>query len=916
MNAHWSPLDLALPHGTDEDLNQFLLSIQVSVDSIPSSHTEQPNLIAVIRQHFSINLVFHGTTCSTLSYEPWNCWWSDVVYESDTMFVVKYAIVPRHSSGVQILTIKDSSVKREYETELVWDIKSNIDIHSDVRIAGWAFNVTQPNHSLSLISTENNKISAIIETGLERSDVVEAFSTAEENLRPGFDITLPRKNITVVCRNITIAGTNIRLEGKSQYAFYSQDGIKNISTSARETLMLVSHGNEVVNSLISRMQYLIGEEFTSRFLRSTNFSQTLKVQRPNFERGLSVVIPVYDGYEQTVRCIQSVLKSLTELKLEIIIGFDAGPNEEIWKYIDSINDQRVVKICHAENLGFVGNVNSLVMMKSFHDFILLNSDTVVADYVFDRLRSCLDDDRSIASVTPVSNNATIFTLGGAPRPDLKHLNEVNAAIAGNSGTVRIPVGHGFCMLINGTVYEMVGLFDELEWGKGYGEEVDWCLKVNRDLGAHHVCRTDVYVYHEGSVSFGNDQRIQREAASSSRIEELHPGYEGMISSYSRAGYLNRELIKLDIAAGKKVHNQGTKSIAFISHSFGGGVDKAISDEIARQGVAVNKYLIRLEPCVGGRYWRVELPNGACRYFKSDEQIQLLTWLRALGVVELSLEHMGYATFDEVHGLISNFENRVVAKLHDFAFVCPRVNLIASDGRYCGVQDSVTCDLCLDKVGAYEAFDANMRTVTDVADYRAKARRILAAADEIVAPSGSTRDLYKTIYSDANIQVKVHHREPKFVYRHAGGRSNDKVVGVIGSISHWKGFNNYQFFADYLRKLDPEIKLVIFGHTADDAEFSKRKNVVVTGAYASFEELKKLVDYYKPAASLFLNEGPETFCYALSEAIKLGLFPFYYNIGAVGERLRKRKLGKEYPAAAPIGEIARDVVEWLARARVT
>jgi GT2 family glycosyltransferase len=47
----------------------------------------------------------------------------------------------------------------------------------------------------------------------------------------------------------------------------------------------------------------------------------------------------------------------------------------------------------------------------------------------------------------------------------------------------------------------IGAFDAESFGRGYGEENDFCLRASA-RGWRHLLACDTFVYHEGSVSFG------------------------------------------------------------------------------------------------------------------------------------------------------------------------------------------------------------------------------------------------------------------------------------------------------------------------------------------------------------------------------------------------------------------------------
>ncbi len=63
-------------------------------------------------------------------------------------------------------------------------------------------------------------------------------------------------------------------------------------------------------------------------------------------------------------------------------------------------------------------------------------------------------------------------------------------------------GVGFCMYVTRRALDRCGPFDEDTFGRGYGEEVDFCLRASR-LGLRHLVEDSTYVHHHGGVSFGD-----------------------------------------------------------------------------------------------------------------------------------------------------------------------------------------------------------------------------------------------------------------------------------------------------------------------------------------------------------------------------------------------------------------------------
>ena len=218
---------------------------------------------------------------------------------------------------------------------------------------------------------------------------------------------------------------------------------------------------------------------------------------------IDIVIPVYAGFLETRACIESVLAARNDQVADIIIVDDASPDRAIVSYLGEVAASRRANVLHnATNLGFVATCNRAMRMHAERDVLLLNSDTVVADGWLDRMVACAQRQPMTASVTPFSNNATLCSYpriavsndmaAGTSVADLDALfARVNAG-----GSVDIPTGVGFCMLMTRAAIDAAGVFDADAFGRGYGEENDWCLRATAKGFSHRLC-ADVFVYHQG-----------------------------------------------------------------------------------------------------------------------------------------------------------------------------------------------------------------------------------------------------------------------------------------------------------------------------------------------------------------------------------------------------------------------------------
>ena len=251
---------------------------------------------------------------------------------------------------------------------------------------------------------------------------------------------------------------------------------------------------------------------------------------------IDVVVPVYKGFEQTRRCVESVLANRGRAAFELVLVDDASPEPEIRDYLDAVAAQgRATLLRNAANEGFVRSVNRGMALHEDRDVVLLNSDTEVAGDWLDRLHACAHRAADIATVTPFSNNATIcsypFEGWSGQVPGTLGLAGLDRLFASTNAAraVDIPTAVGFCMYVRRDALAALGAFDAERFGRGYGEENDFCMRALKS-GWRNVLAGDVFVYHEGSVSF-SEERFALQQAAGKALVEVHPDYPARVHEF-------------------------------------------------------------------------------------------------------------------------------------------------------------------------------------------------------------------------------------------------------------------------------------------------------------------------------------------------------------------------------------------------
>ncbi|GIX58699.1 glycosyltransferase family 2 protein [Bacillus paranthracis] len=226
---------------------------------------------------------------------------------------------------------------------------------------------------------------------------------------------------------------------------------------------------------------------------------------------IDVIIPIYNGYEETRECIEALLKSNNKIAHRFVFINDKSPNEDILKLLNSIDDGRVTLLNNEENLGFVKTVNR-GMSASENDVILLNSDTVVTENWIDKMYKAAYSNEKVGTVTALTNNGTIASV-----PYFNQDNELpkGYTIEGFANLVErvserayptIPTAVGHAMYIKRSMINEIGFFDEDSFGMGYGEEMDFSCRLIRK-GYKNILADDTFIFHYGSTSF-KDEKAQ------------------------------------------------------------------------------------------------------------------------------------------------------------------------------------------------------------------------------------------------------------------------------------------------------------------------------------------------------------------------------------------------------------------------
>ncbi|HTD38879.1 MAG TPA: glycosyltransferase, partial [Candidatus Limnocylindrales bacterium] len=121
------------------------------------------------------------------------------------------------------------------------------------------------------------------------------------------------------------------------------------------------------------------------------------------------------------------------------------------------------------------------------------------------------------------------------------------------------------------------------------------------------------------------------------------------------------------------------------------------------------------------------------------------------------------------------------------------------------------------------------------------------------------------------------------------------VGLIGAIYPIKGSRQLLHCARVVRERGLPLEFVVVGFTDVDDEL-RAAGVTITGGYAQ-DDLDAILARQSLDLAWFPSVWPETYCFTLSAALRAGLFPIAFDIGAIATRLRALDWGLLLPATS-------------------
>jgi len=595
----------------------------------------------------------------------------------------------------------------------------------------------------------------------------------------------------------------------------------------------------------------------------------------------SIIVPVYAGVDDTMTCLGSVLGTTGPDLTELIVVYDAGPEPELLAALRGLADQgRITLLVNDRNLGYPGAVNRGMALRPEQDVVLLNSDAEVFGDWLERLTRAAYADRNIATVTPFANNASILSYPVSEDfiCDGPTARALDALFAENAGpVVDLPTGVGHCLYIKRACLAEIGDFEDQAFGKGYGEENDFCLRAAA-AGWRNVAAPNLFVRHIGGRSFGALKELLMET-NLRVLNRLHPGYEALVTRFVDDDPLGDVRGRVD---RRRLVADPRPTVLVITTARGGGVGHHVAARV-RELEADGYRVAQLRPA--DEQWS----EGRCRLlvggdpaleipFRLPGDLSALSdLLGRLAIERAEIHHflgLDPTAIDLPRALDIPFD----VVVHDYGWICPRLTLIQPEQGYCGEPAAAECERCVALHGSLIEEDIS------VADLRARGARLFEAAASVTVPSGDVATRLRRYFPGLAPRITPWETVQRGLPPSPALSPGRARVAVIGAIGEHKGYRHILACARDAARRDLPIDFVVIGYTEDDPPLFETGRAFVTGPFHD-SEVAGLIEREGCNVALFASIAPETWSYTLSHGLRSGLPIVAFDVGAIGERLR-------------------------------
>lgn len=254
--------------------------------------------------------------------------------------------------------------------------------------------------------------------------------------------------------------------------------------------------------LIKKLDYKVFYEAYKRYATSMNEDIPKNISFKTVENPkVSIIIPVYNQYSLTMKCLRSIKENTKLESYEIILIDDCSTDEtlNIEKWVENI-----IIFHNGQNKGFLKNCNFAVNYAKGDYIYLLNNDTQLLPLAVDNLVDVLEKDERVGAVgskliypngklqgagSKISKRGKVSSNGYLENPLDKRYNVLK----------EVDYCCGASLMVRKNIWQRLGGFDEY-FAPAYFEETDLCFRIKK-LGYKVIYQPISEVVHYTSQAY-------------------------------------------------------------------------------------------------------------------------------------------------------------------------------------------------------------------------------------------------------------------------------------------------------------------------------------------------------------------------------------------------------------------------------
>ena len=658
------------------------------------------------------------------------------------------------------------------------------------------------------------------------------------------------------------------------YLEYFLKGEKNI-------LEIIEICGDETDTILEKFQIEYPE--VSGFYDIENFERlysTNSIRKEIINKSVDVIIPIYNGFSYLNKLFESLYH--TKLMMRIIVINDCSPDKRIDKYMSELCQKKdnIIYIKNAVNMGFVKSVNKgLTIAKN--DVALVNTDVEVPEQWLERLMYPIFKDKFVASTTPYTNCGTICSFPEMGKDnrifDNRSLIFVDTLFKNVVPTyTEMPTGVGFCMGMSLKAIKEVGLLDEKNFGKGYGEENDWCQRAIKK-GYKNVHVENLFVYHKHGGSFQSEEKNRLLEENTKKLLYKYPEYMKDIAVYFEND--NNKVYRKYALFQCLMQIEAPTSL-FFNHVLGGGANDYLLSK-KEKIIESNEKYIEFTYNVYANNYQIQI-----NYKDYELKLCSKTFTKLFSKIKLSNINDIYinelVTYPDVYSILHAItelkyfsQAKIIMLEHDYFSICPTINLLQDEGKYCYLQCETKVD-CL-QCNRYIC-DSKYKNIYE---WRNEWRTFFDVCDSIIVFSNDSKTILEKIYGELkNIEVIPHSTRKMLEIKKKNKITEFINIGILGVLSDRKGLKIIKEILQKVSKNNLPINIIVVGTCEEDIS---GEHCTITGKYTR-EQLPSLMYLYDIDIIFISSVWPETFSYTTQEAIKMHMPVASFNLGAPAERI--------------------------------